>query len=595
MARNNGGDRRESDLEERVSELEQTVADMLPGRRAVLQGAGAMGLLGLGASSAAAETSSTNDGSEIGSPDDRVDVFASKIDAGSIRTNSANNVKWAESPNEINELLDELPPHGGTIKLVPGEYGDDDWSRTIEIPAGGDPIAAYGIDMSGSRINLTEQIDGPYIYKPPASEADHPSAGNAAVHIHGPNRMFVDKVTDPGPVMKLWDTGANQIYWPHVYGPVEWVYEDRSGNGSGHWSQVYVKGVNPRGGIKVGEEGDDQTTDRCIYYGQFNNIIDVGVEVNWGQSNHFFVQPENGDPDEPKPAVGYRIRFSGNTIWNWHSGDNIHSLDIAAPYTIIRPYGSTTPTVSGLRKLTMSVPPRNIIGGRAVKHVDTFNSFDFDHYELIEEGNARVVRRDSFSRITLNAGQTDGDVAGFQDRCGVGSTQDGAVASWTFNPYNSGDRIDRFGLVDKSPPEDGESIGFGTRASIYVECDGTQTDPTWEFVVCDTDGTEQFRHDTEVEYIDEDGDGQEIITNWTTKHQSCFVNYNNDDVNLPVADVSFSNYDTWTFAPRCEVEVRGSPTEDKKFDLWAREIATFPKLYFYRDGSHRRDDKAMSE
>lgn len=73
-----------AELKHRVDQLEETVAQMLPNRRQFMKGAaaaGAAGAIGFGAGAATADPSTSDSDGNVGTPSNRVDLFAEGIDS----------------------------------------------------------------------------------------------------------------------------------------------------------------------------------------------------------------------------------------------------------------------------------------------------------------------------------------------------------------------------------------------------------------------------------------------------------------------------------------------------------------------------------
>ena len=75
------GDDSDEQLEQRVDQLEAQLSKMLPGRRGVLKGLGAAALGGAAVGGATGGAAGQSAAGQIGTPDNRVDVFANNYDA----------------------------------------------------------------------------------------------------------------------------------------------------------------------------------------------------------------------------------------------------------------------------------------------------------------------------------------------------------------------------------------------------------------------------------------------------------------------------------------------------------------------------------
>ncbi|MFC6825648.1 hypothetical protein [Halopelagius fulvigenes] len=265
--------------------------------------------------------------------------------------------------------LDALPPCGGIVGLEPGAYGDGQdnpdghWTQTLSLPD--TDYSTYTLDFRGSDIDI-DSFTGNFI--------ESKGIGNT-VNIYGPGSFDVADVDDPGDVLHLCDISSSTIHWPKCRGPVDAIIRKRAQQISGHMNRICVSGTGMQRGIIIGDEDDPQTSDRSFWWGQLNQIEDVGVHVAKGQSNHLFVQAE-GDK-QGHEATGYRIDWGQNFVYNNHSKTTT-PFDIRA-----QTFFPTMPGRAAWSGSRLATPPNMTaaVHGETTAHWDHFVTDTVSQYD----------------------------------------------------------------------------------------------------------------------------------------------------------------------------------------------------------------------
>lgn len=95
------------ELSNRIEDLEDTVEKMIPNRRGIIKGLGALGAVGLASSTA---TATSDDTEQVGSAEDPVPVYATDVNAESISTNKLGETVMVSSESELREAISDQVP-----------------------------------------------------------------------------------------------------------------------------------------------------------------------------------------------------------------------------------------------------------------------------------------------------------------------------------------------------------------------------------------------------------------------------------------------------------------------------------------------------
>ncbi|WP_424016490.1 hypothetical protein ACOZ4N_11340 [Halorientalis pallida] len=212
----------------------------------------------------------------------------------------------ANSPDDINTQLQNLPNYGGIVRLEPDFYNDDDWTKPIVLPNKEGAATTYTIDMRGSRITLSDfSPDRPYIDR---TVSDFQPL---RLQLFGPTRWDVKNVTNPPSAVRLYDISMSDVWLPALIGPFEWAVEKRAEQASGHFNRIRVQGWDVKSGFKIGDQSDSQTSDRSFYVGQFSKVTDYGAKIEKGKLNTLYAQVESTDGEGF--GYGYHIKADAGT------------------------------------------------------------------------------------------------------------------------------------------------------------------------------------------------------------------------------------------------------------------------------------------
>lgn len=142
-------DRKE--LANRVDELEQTVSKMLPDRRGVLKGLGAAAVGGAAVGASSGGASGQSAAGQIGTPDDRVDVFANNYDV------AGETVFDSVSTDSIQTVADIVIKPSDDIYQAPTDASSSDTisisgTHTVDEPLTFSGVDDLTLDLSGATI-----------------------------------------------------------------------------------------------------------------------------------------------------------------------------------------------------------------------------------------------------------------------------------------------------------------------------------------------------------------------------------------------------------------------------------------------------------
>lgn len=465
--------------------------------------------------------------------------------AESVNTGRFNSVKWAYSPDEIQEILESLPDWGGVVRLVPDEYTDEDWTEPIKIPERiGRTVA---IDMSGSKIDLDTFDPGEAYIQRPKPNGPNP----ITFHVQGPDYWSVSDLNDPPTAIEAWDIRLSRICLPYLSGQFEYAVEKHAANSSGHFNDIRAFGFDLRNGFRIGKDSASQTSDRSYYIGQFANITDRGVWVDNGKWNFLTVQVEN--VDGTGEGIGYYIgdgnKRGSNTV-------QITERGATTPFYILNP-STKFDLPNGI---SYEVWQDSRVHSAASIDSGGLSGFDFDfdvidHRPLLDVvGSGTDTLRD-FGALRLNAGQTDGQKRVLQaneNSLGPGSQFGfGRVLSTLFSAVAGPNTLFRLSVWDDS--------------NNYT---ALEHDPVshsnWRLKVVEG-GVEEENIDTGVPLTAGTGGIQVSVADGGNQQYATLRENGGDAFGLVEAAVDTTGFGRRR--ARAEVICDGSPTEDQYIDF----------------------------
>lgn len=369
-------------------------------------------------------------------------VIEANVDNELVSTNGLNIThKFAETPADVQQYLDNAGPEGLIVHVKGGSYTDSDWSNITLPKISGTSLV--GLDMRGVEATLSSTT-GPYIQL-----EDDSTVGTQSVFINVP-RLDVSGVSSPGTAMELFSPQRSDVYFGCIGSPSIGLHVRSDQGGSGHHNDFNVKMDSPDVGVKVGDSSDSQFADRSMYRGQIDNAQSIGVWVAKGKDNEFWTQPEN----IPSSGVAYRIDNESNIIHRFHSGDgsiNGDVFDIRAKRTQIESPSRDllTPSKDNLGK--MFVRPDNINAAN-FHPVNLQGSLDWSD-EVTVNGTASP---DGFGNMVVDAGTSGNAFIKTPGR--IGALSEGVVVFGRLGPTGASAEH-RFGIINDS----------NNRAEIYAD------------------------------------------------------------------------------------------------------------------------------
>ena len=365
----------------------------------------------------------------------RYDATSGTVSHPAVDTGELNNVLWAESPDDMQAKLDALPAgRGGTVRLVPGVYGDADWTSPIVIPD--EPNSHYVIDMRGSILEPTDfaPVDG-YIQK---LESD--SVKQKSIEFYGPSKADLSSVTDPPAFLNLSTLENSFVYVPSGVGSTEAVVKCHTDTASLHMNQMYVDWF----GCKVGYHisGGTQTNDRSFYYGQFDRVEDAAVKLENGKRNEFWIQLENSKSGYTATTYDFDGNCQANKIHLVHGKTGLEALDVEGDNNIIyTSFHAGNDEVFSESKA--AIKPRHFIGPG---WFTTFSaSFSDGYLALMESDGAGSVSVNNYGAAVINAGTTSGNSQRLQTQSRIGSESSPKQIYCDWRPNSTTNGIYRFG------------------------------------------------------------------------------------------------------------------------------------------------------
>lgn len=432
--------------------------------------------MGLGANLTDSGSDNADGGNQYQLPqaEDSIDLQGSGDieNAASVTTDDLNSIHWADNLDEIDDLLNNtLPSHGGVVKLTPGSYTDSDWSQRIDIPNNDD--SHYVIDMRGSTIDLGS-------FSPTTAYILKSSAGTLSqrsVEIYGPKIMDVQDVTDPPGFIQVDDIENSRVYVPGGRGAVDFVVKNVQTQGSGHMNKMSAQWRSPLKGYII--EGSGVSNDRSFYWGQIQNISNIGIEAINAQNNHFYAQPESGQGS----AVGYDLDTDSDNNWIWMAHQNLATpLDVEGVGNHVGWLLTAGAGRDVLRDSKPGIRPKNWHAGST--WMKQWHTFQTDETAILSDSGDGSVSVNNFTLCNISAGGSDGNSHSLNSTSRPGIIGSGYLLFFNFKLNTATNAIYRIG------------IGSGSSNWLGLLADSSDADGNWHFKHVDG-GTDQTDTETD--------------------------------------------------------------------------------------------------
>ena len=370
------------------------------------------------------------------------DVTAGSVDTEELNATTHNGIRFASSPDDVNNQFAQLPSWGGKVVLIPGQYTDADWTERIEFP---DTVRSYyQLDMSGSHIDIDSFTPNKaYIFKPIGTESEQKT-----IDFHGPSFINLMDHADPPAFAELNNITNSRIYIPGGRGPVDAVVRNHATaeTGSQHMTRYYVNWRQCQVGYEILDAG--VSNDRSFYYGQISNIRDTGTILDRGHQNEFWVQHEKGETGYNTTAYKFAPGCRSNKIHLTHSSPTIDTvLDIqGSGNQILHPLRVGSDEALGTSKLTVR-PSHWVLPGAFETESFAFSNDWLPQHDTTGDGTTQLT---NYGTAEINAGSTDGNVQHITSASRISSSSTPFLLYCELNENVDSNAIYRFGAWDDS-------------------------------------------------------------------------------------------------------------------------------------------------